>query len=116
VRKAETEPSCREQAQRASLCYDREAERRQKKHRAELRAHLEAELAVLQDLDSSSYTERVFELVASRRYGRYLRRTSTGKLRLGSCRRRTTREALGKLAVRSNDDRPSAEDMALGYK
>ena len=105
-----------ERRRRYVVCYNPEEEKRQRKHRAELLAHLEAELAVLQDLESSSYTKRVFELVASRRYGRYLRRTSTGKLRLDQAAVRRAEKHDGKFVVHSNDDTLSAQDMALGYK
>jgi hypothetical protein len=105
-----------ERRRRYVVCYNPEEEKRQRKHRAELLAHLEAELAVLQDLDSSSYAKRVFELVASRRYGRYLRRTSTGKLRLDHAAVHRAEKHDGELVVHSNDDTLTAEDMALGYK
>jgi len=88
----------------------------QRKHRAQVLTELEAELTVLQDLDSRSYTKRVFELVASRRYGRYLRRTSTGKLRLDRAAVCRAEKHDGKFVVHSNDDTLSAEDLALGYK
>ena len=77
---------------------------------------LEAELVALKDLDSQSYTKRVFELVASRRYGRYVRRTKTGKLRLDRSAIKAAERLDGKFVVHSNDDTLSAEDMALGYK
>ena len=59
---------------------------------------------------------RVFELVASRRYGRYLRRTRTGKLRLDVAAVHRAEKHDGKFVVHSNDDTLSGEDMALGYK
>ena len=64
----------------------------------------------------SSYTKRVFELVASRRYGRYLRRTKTGKLRINKAGVRKAEKHDGKFIVHSNDDTLTAEDLALGYK
>jgi len=105
-----------ERRRRYVVCYNPDEERRQRKHRAKVLQELEAELAVLHDLDSSSYTKRVFELVASRRYGRYLRRTSTGKLRLDRAAVRRAEKHDGKFVVHSNDDTLSAEDLALGYK
>jgi hypothetical protein len=89
---------------------------RQRRHRERLLKELQAELATLEDLDSNSYTKRVFELVASRRYGRYLRRTKTGKLRLDHTAVKAAEKLDGKFVVHSNDDTLSAEDMALGYK
>jgi len=105
-----------ERRRRYVVCYNPDEERRQRKHRAQVLRELDAELVVLHDLDSSSYTKRVFELVASRRYGRYLRRTKTGKLRIDLAAVRRAERHDGKFVVHSNDDTLSAEDMALGYK
>jgi len=105
-----------ERRRRYVVCHNPEEQRRQSKHRARLLRELGAELEVLQDLDSRSYSKRVFELVASRRYGRYLRRTKTGKLRLDRAAVRAAEKRDGKFVVHSNDDTLSAEDLALGYK
>jgi hypothetical protein len=105
-----------ERRRRYVVCHNPEEEERQRKHRAQLLTELEAELEVLGDLDRSVYPKRVFELVASRRYGRYLRRTRTGKLRLNRAALRRAEKQAGKFVVHSNDDTLSAEDMALGYK
>jgi hypothetical protein len=105
-----------ERRRRYVVCHNPEEERRQRKHRAQVLAELEAELASLKDLDCTSYSKRVFELVASRRYGRYLRRTPSGKLRLDHTAVRHAEKHDGKFVVHSNDDTLTAEDMALGYK
>lgn len=105
-----------ERRRRYVVCHNPQEEKRQRKHRARVLTKLDAELAALKDLDSSSYTKRVFELVASRRYGRYLRRTKTGKLRLNRAAVRTAEKHDGKFVVHSNDDTLTAEDLALGYK
>jgi hypothetical protein len=105
-----------ERRRRYVVCHNPTEERRQRKHRARLLEQLEAELVALRDLDSASYTKRVFELVASRRYGRYLRRTKTGKLRLDHAAVRRAERHDGKFVVHSNDDTLTAEDLALGYK
>jgi hypothetical protein len=89
---------------------------RQRRHRDKVLEELDAELIALKDLDSQSYSKRIFELVASRRYGRYLRRTKTGKLRLDRSAVKAAEKLDGKFVVHSNDDTLSAEDMALGYK
>ena len=105
-----------ERRRRYVVCHNPQEEERQRKHRAEILRKLDAELVSLKDLDSTSYTKRVFELVASRRYGRYLRRTKTGKLRLDLAAVRTAEKHDGKFVVHSNDDTLTAEDLALGYK
>jgi len=98
------------------VCYNPLEVVRQRRHRDRLLKELEAELVALKDLDSQSYTKRVFELVASRRYGRYVRRTKTGKLRIDRSAIKSAEKLDGKFVVHSNDDTLSAEDMALGYK
>ena len=105
-----------ERCRRYVVCHNPDQERRQRKHRARVLAELEAELVALKDLDSRSYTKRVFELVASRRYGRYLRRTATGKLRINRAAVCEAAKHDGKFVVHSNDDTLTAEDLALGYK
>jgi hypothetical protein len=98
------------------VCFNPQELVRQRRHREKLLEELEAELMALKDLDSQSYTKRVFELVASRRYGRYLRRTKTGKLRIDRSAVKAAEKQDGKFVVHSNDDSLTAEDMALGYK
>jgi Transposase DDE domain len=105
-----------ERRRRYVVCHNPEEVRRQRKHRARLLRELEAELIAVEALDSSAYSKRVFELVASRRYGRYVRRTKTGKLRLDRAAVRAAQKLDGKFVVHSNDDTLSAEDLALGYK
>ncbi len=105
-----------ERRRRYVVCHNPLEEQRQKRHRDKVLHELEAELSSLRDLDASRYSKRVFELVASRRYGRYLRRTKTGKLRLDRSAVRRAEKQAGKFVVHSNDDTLTAEDLALGYK
>jgi hypothetical protein len=105
-----------ERRRRYVVCHNPLEVKRQRKHRAQVLVELEAELATLKDIDSKAYTKRVFKLMASRRYGRYLRRTKTGKLRLNQAAVRTAEKHDGKFVVHSNDDTLTAEDLALGYK
>jgi transposase len=58
----------------------------------------------------------VCQLRASRRYGRYLRLTKGGRLRMDAAKRRAAEQLAGKCVVHSNDDSLSAADLALGYK
>ena len=51
-----------------------------------------------------------------RRYGRYLRLTRSGKLRLNRAGVRAAERLDGKFVVHTNDDTLSADDMALGYR
>jgi hypothetical protein len=105
-----------ERRRRYVVCHNPLEVERQRRHRAQVLVELEAELASLKDIDSKAYTKRVFALVASGRYGRYLRRTKTGKLRIDRAAVRTAEKHDGKFVVHSNDDTLTAEDLALGYK
>jgi len=105
-----------ERRRRYVVCHNPQEVKRQRKHRAHVLTELEAELVALKDLDSSSYSKRVFKLVASRRYGRYVRRTKTGKLRLNRTAVSDAAKHDGKFVVHSNDDTLTPEDLALGYK
>lgn len=105
-----------ERRRRYVVCHNPQEVKRQRKHRADVLTELEAELVALKDLDSSSYSKRVFKLVASRRYGRYVRRTKTGKLRLNRTAVSDAEKHDGKFVVHSNDDTLTPEDLALGYK
>jgi hypothetical protein len=105
-----------ERRRRYVVCHNPLEVERQCKHRTRVLTELEAEIVSLKDIDSGSYTKRVFELLASGRYGRYLRRTKTGKLRIDRAAVKRAEKHDGKFVVHSNDDTLSAEDMALGYK
>jgi transposase len=105
-----------ERRRRYVICYNPQEAERQRKHRVIVIAELEAELEVLKDLTASSYTKRVHELLSSKRYRRYLRKTKTGKLRLSRKAMGDAKKHDGKFVVHSNDDTLTAEDLALGYK
>ena len=105
-----------ERRRRYVVCHNPLEVERQRKHRTRVLTELEAEIVSLKDIDSGSYTKRVFKLLASRRYGQYLRRTKTGKLRMDRSAVKRSEKHDGKFVVHSNDDTLSAEDLALGYK
>jgi transposase len=101
-----------ERKRRYVVCHNpREAER-QKRHREEVLEALEAELATL----AGGNSKRACQLMASRRYGPYLRRLKGGDLRIdrGAVRERAKRD--GRWVIRSNDEELSAEDLGLAYK
>ena len=104
-----------ERRRRYAVCFNpREAER-QRRHRAEVLAELEAELASLRP-GEGGHRKRVCELRASRRYGRYLRLTKRGLARIDRAQVKAAERLDGKFVVHSNDDTLSGEDLALGYK
>ena len=104
-----------ERRRRYAVCFNpREAER-QRRHRAKVLAELEAELASLRPSEGG-HRKRACELRASGRYGRYVRLTKTGLLRINRAKVKAAERLDGKFVVHSNDDTLQAEDMALGYK
>ncbi len=105
-----------ERRQRYVLCHNPVEAARQRRHRAEVLALLEEELRSLREPKVKEHSKRVCALLASERFGRYLRQTKGGLLRID--RGQVAREAKydGKWVVTSNDDTLTAEDLALGYK
>jgi hypothetical protein len=81
-----------ERRRRYVVCHNPQEAKRQRAHRRQVLSELEAELASLKDVRGESQSKRVCQLRASRRYGRYLRLTTGGLLRLDAdktTRRRT---------------------------
>lgn len=105
-----------ERRRRYAVCHNPQEEERQRKHRAQVLREIEAELASLQENQDGSHSKKVCQLLSSRRYGRYLRQTKKGKLKIDKGSVRAAEKMDGKFVVHSNDDSLSAEDMALGYK
>lgn len=96
------------------VCHNPDEATRQRQHREKLVAQLAAELDTMKE--GGGHSKRACELVASSRFGRYLRQTSTGKLRLDKAAIEDAARYDGKWVVTSNDDTLTAEDLALGYK
>jgi hypothetical protein len=105
-----------ERRRRYIVCHNPQEETRQRAHRQELLRELEAELASLHEVRGEGHTKRVCELRASRRYGRYLRLTKGGLLRIDAAKQREAERLDGKFVVHSNDDSLTPADLALGYK
>ena len=105
-----------ERRRRYVACYNPQEANRQKRHRAQVLEELAAELKTLRDPDTKGHSKRVCALRSSRRYGRYVRLTPAGKPALDLARVRAAERLDGKFVVYSNDDSPSAADMALGYQ
>ena len=105
-----------ERRRRYVVCFNpREAER-QRNHRTQVLAELEAQVANLRSCSGGEHSKRVCELRASGRYGRYVRLTGTGRAVIDQAKVKSAERLDGKFVVHSNDDTLSAEDMALGYK
>lgn len=104
-----------ERRRRYVVCHNPVEEQRQSKHRARLIAHLEAELDTLRQAEGQ-HAKRQCALLTSKRFGRYLRQTKRGMLRIARSAVRDAARYDGKWVLTTNDDTLSAEDLALGYK
>jgi hypothetical protein len=105
-----------ERRRRYVVCHNPHEEKRQRAHRQQVLRELEAELASLKEVRGESHSKRVCQLRASRRYGRYLRLTKGGLLRIDAAKWRAAEQLDGKFVVHSNDDSLTPADLALGYK
>jgi len=103
-----------ERRKRYILCYNPKEAKRQKKHRQSIVELLEKEL----DLhpNQSATAQWAIELLASRRYKRYLRITKSKQIRIDRTAIRNAARYDGKWVIETNDDTISLEDAALGYK
>ena len=105
-----------ERRRRYVVCFNPQEAARQRKHREQVIAELEAELASLRHSANEPHTKRLCQLRASGCYGPYIRLTKTGKPMIDRTAIRNREHLDGKFVVHSNDDTLSSEDMALGYK
>jgi len=78
-------------------------------------AALRQELARL-DPQAPDHTKRACELVASKRYGRYLSRGPGGRLAIDPQAVRRAARMDGKYVLLTNDDTLTPEDVGRGYK
>jgi len=103
-----------ERRKRYILCHNPKEAECQSKHREMIVELLEQELAKHKNRNASA--QWAVELLASRRFKRYLAVTKSNKLRID---RAAIREAVkydGKWVLETSDDTISLEDAALGYK
>jgi Transposase DDE domain len=105
-----------ERRRRYVVCHNLQEEKRQRAHRQQTLRELEAELASLKEVRGESHSKRVCQLRASRRYGRDVRLTQGGLLRIDAAKRQAEAQLDGTFVVQSNDDSLPPADLALGYK
>ena len=97
------------------VCRNLEEAKRQRQHREEVLAVLRQELDRL-DLQAPAHSKRACELVASKRFGRYLARGPGGRLAIDPAAVRRAARMDGKYVLLTNDDTLTPEDVGLGYK
>lgn len=103
-----------ERRKRYILCYNPKEAERQRRHREEVVSFLERELE--SHTNSKVTNQWAIELLASRRYKRYLKVTKSGLIRIDRGAIRNAAKYDGKWVLETNDDTISLEDAALGYK
>src|SRR3954463_12324164 len=104
-----------ERRKRYVLCLNPEEAERERAHREQVLKELCAELNLLRER-AADHPKAACDLLASRRYGRYLTTDYTGRPRLDVAKVKAAEKFDGKFVVITNDDTLSAEDIALGYK
>jgi transposase len=103
-----------ERRKRYILCYNPKEAERQRKHRKMIVEFIEQELE--RHPDKSATAQWAIELLASRRFKRYLRITKAKKVRIDRGSIREAAKYDGKWVLETNDDTISLEDAASGYK
>lgn len=103
-----------ERRRRYILCHNPKESIRQQKHRIRIVELLEQELAKHPDKTASA--QWAIELLASRRFKRYLTVTKTKRIRIDRAKIREAAKYDGKWVIETNDDTISLEDAACGYK
>jgi len=103
-----------ERRRRYILCYNPSEARRQEQHRRMIVGMLEDELG--RHRDQSATAQWAIELLASRRFKRYVRITKAGLIRIDRGAVREAAQYDGKWVIETNDDTISLEDAASGYK
>ena len=103
-----------ERRKRYILCYNPKEAERQSTHRRMIVELLEQELE--SHPSKSATAQWAIELLASRRFKRYLRITKSNEVRIDRGRIREAAKYDGKWVLETNDDTISLEDAATGYK
>lgn len=104
-----------ERRRRYVLCLNPQEAERQRQHRDQVLAEIAAEISLLEHRDDD-HPKAACELLASRRYGRYVSQDWRGRPQLDAAKVKAAEKFDGKFVVITNDDTLSAEDVALGYK
>jgi transposase len=103
-----------ERRRRYILCYNPNEAQRQRKHREQIVALLEKELQ--SHSEPKATAQWAIELLASRRFKRYLTISKSNKIRIDRGGIREAQKYDGKWVLETNDDTISLEDAASGYK
>lgn len=89
---------------------------RDRKKREDIVMEVERRLEELKQLDGEPHEKKACALRSHRVFGRYIRQTKTGKLKLNRSKIAVEAKLDGKYLVSTSDDGLSAEDVVAGYK
>ncbi len=89
---------------------------RDQKKREDILKEVEHRLEELKQLDGEPHEKKACALRSHKVFGRYIRQTKTGKLRLNKAKISAEAKLDGKYLVSTSDDGLSAEDVVAGYK
>jgi transposase len=103
-----------ERRRRYILCYNPKEAKRQREHRVQVIEALNKELQKHPTRNATS--QWAIELLASKRYRRYLTISKSKKIRIDHTKIREAQRYDGKWVLETNDDTISLEDAACGYK
>lgn len=103
-----------ERRRRYILCYNPKEAERQRRHREEIVSMLTQEIA--RHPDHTASAQWAIELLASRRFKRYLSVSKSNSIRIDRGKIREAAGYDGKWVLETNDDSISMEDAACGYK
>ncbi len=103
-----------ERRNRYILCYNPKEAERQGKHRTQVIELLEYELNCHPDKKASA--QWAIDLMASKRFKKYLSVTKANRLRIDRSKIRQAAKYDGKWVIETNDDTITLEDAACGYK
>ena len=106
-----------ERRRRYIVCWNRQEETRQHRRRERVLKELADELSSLAPAEEGDqHTRRVCELLASKRYGRYLTQKQDGSIDMDRKKVRKAAQLDGRWVILTNDDTVSTADAACAYK
>ena len=93
-----------------------EEAKRDREKRADIVQAVQSRLDALQQLEGEPHRKAACALRSHAVFGRYIRQTQTGKLRLDKGKIRVEEHLDGKYLISTSDDHLPTEDVVLGYK
>lgn len=103
-------------ARRFIVVHNPEQAERDKLKRDDIVQETERRLEALEQLEGKAHTKAACDLRAHRTFGRYVRQTKGGKLKLDKTKIKQEAKLDGKYLISTSDDDLPAEDVVLGYK